>query len=167
MFAKIQQIGTIRTEIVDCNLSDCSQFIYSQTGKWDGDNWMVMGRAKLRQALETPPLTRKLREITSPTHYVPTEKFVTGSPTIVRPKEKKQVCKVVNDLPVPHRKRCIQCARKIEEERRILKLDICSYCGTKVEKKVGHMVFDHKTAPYIQVTSPEILQELRRNSRRG
>ncbi len=167
MFAKLQQIGTIHTEIVDCNQSDCSQFLYSQRGKWDGDDWMVIGRGKSRQGLETPPLTSKLRATTFSTHYLQPKKSVASPLPMVRLKEKKPAPRPLPDLTIAHRRRCIRCASRIEDERRQLKLDHCRRCADRVEKKVGHMIFDHKTAPYIQVIDKETLEELRKNSRRG
>ena len=47
---------------------------------------------------------------------------------------------------------CNRCGNEIEVQRIELGLNICKYCaGLTVKKYKGSMVFDHKTAPTINI----------------
>lgn len=52
--------------------------------------------------------------------------------------------------------KCIRCNNEIEAERIALNLNICKHCaGITVKKYKGSMVFDHKTAPSINIMNED------------
>ena len=61
---------------------------------------------------------------------------------------------------------CSQCNTKVPKERSELGYTICTKCSTE-EKKVGHIIYPHKTGAYIQVVSKSTQNNLNKLDRRG
>jgi hypothetical protein len=55
-----------------------------------------------------------------------------------------------------------QCGRDIEYERAQAGLDRCMACAQRVQRVKGYMSYGHKTAPNVQVVSPEEFQTYRK-----
>jgi hypothetical protein len=62
--------------------------------------------------------------------------------------------------------KCSRCSNKIPTARTDMGYTICVDCSTE-EKKVGHIIYPHKTGAYIQVVDKETHANLNRLDRRG
>ena len=62
--------------------------------------------------------------------------------------------------------RCSRCDTNVPNERRELGYTICTKCSVE-EKKVGHIIYPHKTGAYIQVVSKSTQSNLNKLDRRG
>ena len=62
--------------------------------------------------------------------------------------------------------KCSRCSNKIPTARTDMGYTICVDCSTE-EKKVGHIIYPHKTGAYIQVVDKETHENLNRLDRRG
>jgi hypothetical protein len=61
---------------------------------------------------------------------------------------------------------CSRCDTKVPKERSELGYTICTKCSVE-EKKVGHIIYPHKTGAYIQVVSKSTQSNLNKLDRRG
>ena len=61
---------------------------------------------------------------------------------------------------------CKKCDVNIPKARSEMGYDVCVNCSTE-QKKVGHVIYPHKTGGYIQVVSKEQSENLNRLDRRG
>ena len=61
---------------------------------------------------------------------------------------------------------CSKCSSSIPTERLSMGYTICTNCSTE-EKKVGHIIYPHKTGAYIQVMDKDTHKELNKLDRRG
>ena len=61
---------------------------------------------------------------------------------------------------------CSKCSGNIPTERLSMGYTICTNCSTE-EKKVGHIIYPHKTGAYIQVMDKDTHKELNKLDRRG
>ena len=61
---------------------------------------------------------------------------------------------------------CSKCSCSIPTERLSMGYTICVNCSTE-EKKVGHIIYPHKTGAYIQVMDKDTHKELNKLDRRG
>ena len=61
---------------------------------------------------------------------------------------------------------CSKCSCSIPTERLSMGYTICINCSTE-EKKVGHIIYPHKTGAYIQVMDKDTHKELNKLDRRG
>tara|TARA_R110002012_G_scaffold287570_2_gene479989 strand:+ start:178 stop:672 length:495 start_codon:yes stop_codon:yes gene_type:complete len=61
---------------------------------------------------------------------------------------------------------CNLCLANIPKERKSMGYTICVDCSTE-EKKMGHVIYPHKTGGYVQVVDSETYQDLNRIDRRG
>ena len=62
--------------------------------------------------------------------------------------------------------KCSMCSTTIPTERINLGYTICTECSTE-EKKLGHIIYPHKTGAYIQVVDKATHDNLNRLDRRG
>ncbi len=62
--------------------------------------------------------------------------------------------------------KCNRCSIPIPSERVKLGYTICTNCSTE-EKKVGHIIYPHKTGAYIQVLDKDTHNKLNKLDRRG
>ena len=62
--------------------------------------------------------------------------------------------------------RCKLCSNLIPTVRTEMGYTVCVTCSTE-EKKVGHIIYPHKTGAYIQVVDKETHENLNRLDRRG
>ena len=62
--------------------------------------------------------------------------------------------------------KCSMCSNDIPKARIQMGYTICVDCSTE-EKKVGHIIYPHKTGAYIQVVDKETHENLNRLDRRG
>ena len=62
--------------------------------------------------------------------------------------------------------KCSRCNTKVPNERRELGYTICTNCSVE-EKKVGHIIYPHKTGAYVQVVSKSTQNNLNKLDRRG
>ena len=62
--------------------------------------------------------------------------------------------------------KCSMCEKNIPKERVELGFTICIKCSTE-EKKLGHIIYPHKTGAYIQVVDKSTHNDLNRLDRRG
>ena len=62
--------------------------------------------------------------------------------------------------------KCSRCNTKVPNERRELGYTICTNCSVE-EKKVGHIIYPHKTGAYVQVVSKSTQDNLNKLDRRG
>ena len=62
--------------------------------------------------------------------------------------------------------RCSRCDTNVPNERRELGYTICTKCSVE-EKKVGHIIYPHKTGAYVQVVSKSTQDNLNKLDRRG
>ena len=58
------------------------------------------------------------------------------------------------------------CSKPFPKARSDMGYTICTSCSTE-EKKVGHIIYPHKTGAYIQVVDKETHDNLNRLDRRG
>lgn len=67
-----------------------------------------------------------------------------------------------------HMRLCVKCQTPIEEKRLIALPDTrtCVACS-ETKKLVGHMTWEHKTAPTFNLVTPEQHETLQRHSRKG
>ena len=61
---------------------------------------------------------------------------------------------------------CSRCDVKVPKARIDMGYTICVKCSTE-EKKMGHVIYPHKTGGYVQVVDSETYQDLNRIDRRG
>ena len=61
---------------------------------------------------------------------------------------------------------CSKCSSSVPIERLSMGYTICTNCSTE-EKKVGHIIYPHKTGAYIQVMDKDTHKELNKLDRRG
>ena len=61
---------------------------------------------------------------------------------------------------------CSRCDVKVPQARIDMGYTICIKCSTE-EKKMGHVIYPHKTGGYVQVVDSETYQDLNRIDRRG
>ena len=61
---------------------------------------------------------------------------------------------------------CSMCSTEIPQGRLDMGYTICTNCSTE-EKKVGHIIYPHKTGAYIQVVDKKTHENLNRLDRRG
>ena len=61
---------------------------------------------------------------------------------------------------------CSRCDVKVPQARIDMGYTICTKCSTE-EKKMGHVIYPHKTGGYVQVVDSETYQDLNRIDRRG
>ena len=61
---------------------------------------------------------------------------------------------------------CSQCSKSFPKERHKLGYTICTECSNE-ERKVGHIVYPHKTGAYVQVVSKSTQSNLNKLDRRG
>ena len=61
---------------------------------------------------------------------------------------------------------CSRCDVKVPKARIDMGYTICIKCSTE-EKKMGHVIYPHKTGGYVQVVDSETYQDLNRIDRRG
>ena len=61
---------------------------------------------------------------------------------------------------------CSRCDVKVPQARIDTGYTICIKCSTE-EKKMGHVIYPHKTGGYVQVVDSETYQDLNRIDRRG
>ena len=61
---------------------------------------------------------------------------------------------------------CSRCDVKVPKARIDMGYTICIK-GSKKEKKIGHVIYPHKTGGYVQVVDSETYQDLNRIDRRG
>tara|TARA_Y100001973_G_C5207576_1_gene342752 strand:- start:738 stop:1193 length:456 start_codon:yes stop_codon:yes gene_type:complete len=61
---------------------------------------------------------------------------------------------------------CSKCSSSFSEERHKLGYTICTECSNE-ERKVGHVVYPHKTGAYVQAVSSETAKRLNQLDRRG
>ena len=61
---------------------------------------------------------------------------------------------------------CSRCSSKVPKARIDMGYTICIKCSTE-EKKMGHVIYPHKTGGYVQVVDSETYQDLNRIDRRG
>ena len=61
---------------------------------------------------------------------------------------------------------CNRCSNSIPKARSDMGYTICVNCSTE-EKKVGHIIYPHKTGAYIQVLDKDTHKELNKLDRRG
>jgi len=61
---------------------------------------------------------------------------------------------------------CSMCSSEIPQGRLDMGYTICTNCSTE-EKKVGHIIYPHKTGAYIQVVDKKTHENLNRLDRRG
>jgi hypothetical protein len=62
--------------------------------------------------------------------------------------------------------KCSMCEKNIPKERVEFGFTICIKCSTE-EKKLGHIIYPHKTGAYIQVVDKSTHEDLNRLDRRG
>ena len=62
--------------------------------------------------------------------------------------------------------KCSKCSSSFSEERYKLGYTICTACSNE-ERKVGHVVYPHKTGAYVQPVSNETAKRLNQLDRRG
>ena len=61
---------------------------------------------------------------------------------------------------------CSRCDVKVPKARIDMGYTICINCSTE-QKKMGHVIYPHKTGGYVQVVDSETYQDLNRIDRRG
>ena len=61
---------------------------------------------------------------------------------------------------------CSGCGSTMNPERFEMGFKVCVKCSTE-EKKMGHVIYPHKTGGYVQVVDSETYQDLNRIDRRG
>ena len=61
---------------------------------------------------------------------------------------------------------CSRCDVEVPQARIDMGYTICVKCSTE-EKKMGHVIYPHKTGGYVQVVDSETYQDLNRIDRRG
>tara|TARA_R100000008_G_C3534209_1_gene141015 strand:+ start:58 stop:558 length:501 start_codon:yes stop_codon:yes gene_type:complete len=61
---------------------------------------------------------------------------------------------------------CSRCTTQVPKERSELGYTICTECSVE-EKKVGHIIYPHKTGAYVQVVSKSTQDNLNKLDRRG
>jgi hypothetical protein len=61
---------------------------------------------------------------------------------------------------------CSKCSKSFSKERQKLGYTICLSCSIE-EKKVGHVVYPHKTGAYVQPVSSDTAKRLNQLDRRG
>ena len=61
---------------------------------------------------------------------------------------------------------CSRCSSKVPKARIDMGYTICINCSTE-QKKMGHVIYPHKTGGYVQVVDSETYQDLNRIDRRG
>ena len=61
---------------------------------------------------------------------------------------------------------CSRCDVKVPKARIDMGYTICVKCSTE-QKKMGHVIYPHKTGGYVQVVDSETYQDLNRIDRRG
>ena len=61
---------------------------------------------------------------------------------------------------------CSRCDVKVPQARIDMGYTICVKCSTE-QKKMGHVIYPHKTGGYVQVVDSETYQDLNRIDRRG
>ena len=61
---------------------------------------------------------------------------------------------------------CTACGSTMNPERHNMGYTICVNCSTE-EKKMGHVIYPHKTGGYVQVVDSETYKDLNRIDRRG
>ena len=61
---------------------------------------------------------------------------------------------------------CSRCDVKVPKARIDMGYTICVKCSTE-EKKMGHVIYPHKTGGYVQVVDSQTYQDLNRIDRRG
>ena len=61
---------------------------------------------------------------------------------------------------------CSKCSKSFSQERQKLGYTICLSCSTE-ERKVGHVVYPHKTGAYVQPVSSDTAKRLNQLDRRG
>ena len=61
---------------------------------------------------------------------------------------------------------CSRCSSKVPKARIDMGYTICINCSTE-EKKMGHVIYPHKTGGYVQVVDSQTYQDLNRIDRRG
>ena len=61
---------------------------------------------------------------------------------------------------------CSRCDVEVPQARIDMGYTICIKCSTE-EKKMGHVIYPHKTGGYVQVVDSETYQDLNRIDRRG
>ena len=61
---------------------------------------------------------------------------------------------------------CSKCSKSFSKERQKLGYTICLSCSTE-ERKVGHVVYPHKTGAYVQPVSSDTAKRLNQLDRRG
>ena len=61
---------------------------------------------------------------------------------------------------------CSRCSGKVPKARIDMGYTICINCSTE-EKKMGHVIYPHKTGGYVQVVDSETYKDLNRIDRRG
>ena len=61
---------------------------------------------------------------------------------------------------------CSGCGSTMNAERFEMGYTICVKCSTE-EKKMGHVIYPHKTGGYVQVVDSETYKDLNRIDRRG
>ena len=62
--------------------------------------------------------------------------------------------------------KCSKCSKMFSKERYKLGYTICTACSNE-ERKVGHVVYPHKTGAYVQPVSSETAKRLNQLDRRG
>ena len=62
--------------------------------------------------------------------------------------------------------KCSRCNTNVPNERSELGYTICTKCSVE-EKKVGHIIYPHKTGAYVQVVSKSTQDNLNKLDRRG
>jgi hypothetical protein len=61
---------------------------------------------------------------------------------------------------------CSKCSKSFSKERHKIGYTICTECSNE-ERKVGHVVYPHKTGAYVQAVSSETAKRLNQLDRRG
>ena len=61
---------------------------------------------------------------------------------------------------------CSRCSGKVPKARIDMGYTICTKCSTE-EKKMGHVIYPHKTGGYVQVVDSATYKDLNRIDRRG